>query len=56
MEKTSKKENKKQYKGIVVVKELKVGTKNPRVYKKGDTFTTDNQEDLQILINLKKIK
>jgi hypothetical protein len=50
------KKNKKADLVGVVLQDFVVGTDKPKKYKKGDSFSTGNQQVYQGLINNKKIK
>lgn len=57
MKETEKKKSSKTFKySGVFVADKTIGTNNPKKYKKGDTFRTDNQSVYQSLINSKIIK
>lgn len=47
--------SKPKFKGVFTADKT-IGTKNPKKYKKGDSFETDNQSVYQSLINNKIIK
>lgn len=49
--------NKKKHSGLVVPdKGLIIGTKNPKTYKKGSVFSTENEALYNDLVKRKKIK